>query len=1088
MRILIITTLLGLAASTTGAETRLLRFPDLHGDTVVFTYAGDLWLADTDGDNVRRLTSHPGEELFARFSPDGRHVAFTGQYDGGEQVYVVPVTGGEPKRLTWYPAEGPLPARWGYDHQVYGWTPDGESVLFRSLREGFSLTDSRLYTVSLAGGLPEALPMRVSGTGALSPDGDRILFSPLFRDFRTWKRYEGGWAQDLFIFELDGSGSRNITNHVRTDRDPMWMDDGIFFVSDRDDYLNIYGYDTSNGETRQLTRYAGRDVRWASDDGSHRIVYQLDGALHVLDVRNGNDRELSITVPADTGFRLGELVKVAPHLEGFDVSPNGERVLVAARGEVFSVPVEHGVSRNLTSSPGAHEREVAWSPKGDRVAWISDASGEEEIYVADHLGQASAARVTSDSSARLYNPVFSPDGSRVAFGDSEARIFVVDSDGRNKRQVADDAGFPQHDYSWSPDSRWLAYSAEDPNGYRSIHIWDSESGKSRRVTDEMFSEYNPVFAPGGGQLFFLSDRMFAPQMDLLEWNYANNRQTGVYAMLLTSSAENPFAPRNLEGMPDKDEGNDNGDKQDAGQVEVDIDFDGLASRVARAPIDFDNLGGLSATEEHLLFIGAPAFFYGRDIDPGAQLRAYSFEDREVFPVADKVDGYALAPSSKQVIVNQEGALSRFDINKGEQEAKKADLDSLTARRVRTQEYEQIFDEVWRRFRDHFYVKNMHGYDWAALRDRYRPLLEHVAHRADLNYLLGEMVAELNVGHAYIAGGDIAGTERSSDALLGATFELDQSSGLYRIATIYAGQNEEDKYRSPLTEPGIGASSGDFVLAINGRTLTADINPYSLLMGHGGQLLEITLADNARGKDRRTVLVNPIASENALLYLRWVEENRARVARETDGNIGYLHIPDMGAAGIYEFTKWFYGQVRKQGMIIDVRGNGGGNVSQMIINRLARDLVFMGYDRGIDNVDTYPNIVFTGPLVAVLDEDSASDGDIFPGAFQAMELGPLIGKRSWGGVIGITNLGPLMDGGSVFVPQFATASADGQWTIEGVGVSPDIEVDNPPEAVLRGEDPQLERAIREVVERLRTQPGTLPPRPADPVKTPARGMP
>jgi len=1087
MRTAITIAFLGFLASTAAADTRLLRFPDLHGDTVVFTYAGDLWLADTAGANVRRLTSHPGQELFARFSPDGRHIAFTGQYDGGEQVYVVPVTGGEPKRLTWYPSEGPLPARWGYDHQVYGWTPDGEAVLFRSLREGFSLTDSRLYTVKMSGGLPEALPMVVSGAGALSPDGERVLFSPLFRDFRTWKRYEGGWAQDLFIFELDGSGSRNITKHVRTDRDPMWMPEGIFFVSDRDDYLNIYAFDENSGQTRQLTSYEGQDVRWASDDGSHRIVYELDGALHILDARTGDDRALTISVPADTGFELGELVKVAGNLEAFDISPNGERVVVAARGEVFSVPVEHGVSRNLTNSVGAHEREVAWSPKGDRVAWISDASGEEEIYIADHLGQAAAARVTGESSTRLYSPVFSPDGSKIAYGDSEARIFVVDSDGRNKRQVADDPGFPQHDYSWSPDSRWLAYSMEDENGYRSLHIWDSGSDKSRRITGEMFSEYNPVFAPGGGQLYFLSDRMFAPQIDLLEWNYANNRQTGVYAMLLTPSAENPFAPRNQEGLPEKDRDEDE-KKPDAGAPKVDIEFDGLASRVARAPIDFDNLGGLSVTGEHLLFVGSPAFFYGRDIEPGAQLRAYSFEEREVFNIADKVDGYALATGANQVVVVQEGALNRFEIKKDEQQAKKVDLDGLAALRVRAVEYEQIFDEVWRRFRDHFYVENMHGYDWDALRDRYRPLLRHVAHRVDLNYLIGEMIAELNVGHAYIAGGDIAATERSSDALLGATFELDEAAGLYRIAGIYAGQNEEDKYRSPLTEPGIAAKAGDYVLAIDGRALTADTNPYALLKGRGGRLLELTLADNARGKDRRTILVNPIASENDLLYLRWVAENRARVTRETDGKIGYLHIPDMAAAGIYEFTKWFYGQVRKQGLIIDVRGNGGGNVSQMVINRLARDLVFMGYDRGVDNLDTYPNIVFTGPLVALLDEDSASDGDIFPGAFKAMNLGPLIGKRSWGGIIGITNLGPLMDGGTVFVPQFATASAEGQWAIEGVGVEPDIEVDNPPEAVLRGEDPQLERAIREAMQRLSTRPGTLPPRPADPVKTPGSGTP
>ncbi|MCG8371033.1 MAG: peptidase S41, partial [Proteobacteria bacterium] len=749
MRITAIAGLLGLLTSTAIAETRLLRFPDLHDDTVVFTYAGDLWLADTNGTNVRRLTSHPGQELFARFSPDGRRIAFTGQYDGGEQVYVVPVTGGEPTRLTWYPSEGPLPARWGYDHQVYGWTPDGEAVLFRSFREGFGLTDARLYTVKLSGGLPDALPMAVSGAGVLSPEGDRALFSPLFRDFRTWKRYQGGWAQDLFIFELDGSGSQNISDHVRTDRDPMWMEDGIFFVSDRDDYLNIYAYDPDNGQTRQLTHHEGIDVRWASDDGSHRIVYELDGALRILDVRNGDDRQLAFNVPADTGFELGERVKVAEHLESFDVSPNGERVLAAARGEVFSVPVEHGVSRNLTNSAGAHDREVAWSARGDRVAWISDASGEEEIYLGDHLRQTAATQVTSGSATRLYSPLFSPDGNSIAYGDAEARIFVVDSDGRNKRQVADDPGFPRHDFSWSPDSRWLTYSMENPNGYRSLYIWDSKNGKSQRVTDEMFSAYNPVFAPGGGQLYFLSDRMFAPQIDLLEWNYASNRSTGVYALMLTSTAGNPFAPRNLEGLPeDGDEDENKDEKADA--VNVDIEFDGLAGRVARAPIDFDNFGDLSATGKHLLFVASPAFFYGREIEPGRELRAYSLEDREVFAIATKVDGYALAESANKVVVAQQNALNRFDIKKDKQEAKKVDLDSLTARRVRSVEYAQIFDEVWRRYRDHFYVRNMHGYDWAALRDRYRPLLRHVAHRADLNYLIGEMIAELNVGHAYIS--------------------------------------------------------------------------------------------------------------------------------------------------------------------------------------------------------------------------------------------------------------------------------------------------------------------------------------------------
>jgi tricorn protease len=1069
--------------SVADADTRLLRFPDLHGDQVVFSYAGNLWIADTSGGVARQLTSHPGQELFAKFSPDGEHIAFTGQYDGGEQVYVIPVSGGEPLRLTWYPSEGPLPARWGYDHQVYGWTPDGSAVLFRSAREAFGLGDSRLYTVKLEGGLPEALPMVISGAGALSPDGKRAVFSPLFRDFRTWKRYEGGWAQDLYLFELDGSGSQNITNHVRTDRDPMWMGDSIYFVSDRDDYLNIYRYDIDSGETSQLTQHQGLDARWASDDGSHRVVYELNGALRILDVRDGADTPIDVKVPADSGLYLGELVKVAEHIEGFDISPNGERVLVAARGEVFSVPVEEGVARNLTASSGAHEREIAWSPKGDRVAWISDTSGEEELFIRDHLGQSGPVQLTRDSDLRLYRPVWSPDGSMLAYGDAEAHIYVIDQDGKNRRLVGDDGGFARHDFSWSPDSRWLAYSMEDVNGYRSLHIWDSESASSQRITGELFSEYNPVFSASGEQLYFLSDRMFTPQIGTIEWNYVASRNTGVYALMLTTDAENPFAPKNAEGITEKADDQEKGKKDGDDAVIVRISFDGLAGRVARAPVEFDNYSSLSARKNHLLMIRSGAIFYGRDSYAKPGLIAYSLEDRKTFDIASDVAAYAAAADSDHVVVSQAGKLNRFDIKEDKQEAKKVNLDSLSATRIRSVEYQQIFDEVWRRFRDHFYVRNMHGYDWEALRERYRPLVAHVAHRADLNYLIGEMIAELSVGHAYIAGGDMGAPERSADALLGATFELDPDAGLYRIGAVYAGHNEEDKYRSPLTEPGIGVSAGNYVLAINGRPLAADINPYSLFKGAGGKLLELTVADDARGRNRRTVIINPISSENDLIYLRWVQRNRDYVTQKTGGKVGYLHVPDMGSSGIYEFIKWYYGQIRKQAMIIDVRGNGGGNVSQMVINRLDRSHIFMDYNRGMENVGTYPNAVFTGPLVALLNEDSGSDGDIFPAAFQALDLGPLIGKRSWGGVVGIIGLGSLIDGGTVYVPQFGTASAAGEWAIEGEGVSPDIEVDNPPEAVLRGEDPQLDRAILEALRRLATQPGILPPQPADPVKTP-----
>jgi tricorn protease len=579
--------------------------------------------------------------------------------------------------------------------------------------------------------------------------------------------------------------------------------------------------------------------------------------------------------------------------------------------------------------------------------------------------------------------------------------------------------------------------------------------------------------------------MFAPQIGHFEWNYEVNRSVGIAALVLEADGENPFAPRNDEAQAAKpDPEADDADADDeAAPIEVRIDFDGLAERVVRAPIEPANIERIELNSTHILYVSAPPFYYGRDADVPASLSAFAFEDRESFQLVDDVDGYAMTADGSHVIVRKDDGFKRYEIKKGEQAADDVSLASLRTQRIPAVEYAEIFDEVWRRYRDYFYVSNMHGYDWEALKNEYRPLVDYVADRSDLNYVIGDMIAELSVGHAYIAGGDLGLPPRPRTALLGAQFALDANSGRYRIAEIFAGQAAEPKYRSPLGEVGVDAAVGDYVLAINGRELAAPTNPFELLVGAAGSLVELRVADNPNGANARSVLVEPLTDEGSLRYLEWVLGNRARVEAATDGRIGYLHLPDMGADGIYEFIKWYYGQIRKQGLIIDVRGNGGGNVSQMIINRLDRKLVFLGYARGVDDVETYPSAVFTGPMAAILDEDSASDGDIFPAAFKARGLGPLIGKRSWGGVIGITNHGPLLDGGSVYVPQFGHADADGQWTIEGHGVDPDIVVDNPPEAVMRGEDPQLERAIAEVMQRLQTNPGTLAPRPAAPVKTP-----
>jgi tricorn protease len=1086
-------TLAALAAVLTlvpeaAAQTRLLRFPDIHGDLVAFTYAGDIWTAPASGGRATRVTAHPGLELFPKFSPDGQMIAFTGQYDGDEQVYVVPVAGGAPRQLTFYPATGPLAERWGYDNQVYGWTPDGEGVLFRSMRSGFDLSDTQLFTVFVDGGMPVALPMPESGAGALSPDGSQVVYSPLFRDFRSWKRYEGGWAQELYIFDLESYDLTRITDHPRADRDPMWIGDRIYFNSDRDGHFNLYAFDVTAGTLQRLTPEDRWDVRWPSDDGTGRIVYEKNGELEVLDVMSGAATRLAITVPDDGLGMRPSRVSAADQVEDYELSPKGERALFVARGDIFTAPIEHGPTRNLTNTSSAHEKRARWSPDGRQIAYVSDATGEEEIYLIAQDGSGQPVQLTEGGRAMRYHPEWSPDGDRLAFGDKDGVVYVLEIASRELTQVANEARGQVQDYAWSPHGGHLAFSLSDPTGFRSIYIWSVSDGQLRRLTGEMFNEWNPAWGTEGDYLYYLSDRQFAPQISAIEWNFALDRESGIYALALRSGVPNPFPPRSdevtVDGEEDDEEddaGGDNGSGAD--ESHITIEFDGLASRVARVPIEDDNYGGLTAKEGDLIYVRGTPFYYGRDADIDPDLMIFSLEDREAKTLVEDAGGYALSPDGSKVLVRQNGAWKLYEAKEGGGDPKSVSTDGLMVDRVPAQEWRQIFHEVWRRFRDFFYVENMHGYDWEALRDQYEPWLEHVAHRSDLNYVISEMVAELSVGHAYIAGGDWETPRRARVALPGAAIELDEEAGRYRITKIYAGQNEEPRYRSPLTEVGVDASEGDYILAIDGVELGANDNPYQRLRNKAGNPVELTLNVTPDTRGARHVTFDPITNEDALIYLDWVEANRRKVDEATAGRVGYMHLPNMGSSGIYEFIKWYYPQIRKEGLVIDVRGNGGGNVSAMVIERLSREMLGIRFSRTSDTPSTYPGQVFNGHMVCLLDEDAASDGDIFPYRFREAGLGPLIGKRTWGGVVGITNRGTLIDGGTVNVPEFGTNALDGSWIIEGYGVAPDIEVENDPASVLAGRDPQLERGIQEIMAVIETNPPRWPDRPADPVKTP-----
>jgi tricorn protease len=753
-------------------------------------------------------------------------------------------------------------------------------------------------------------------------------------------------------------------------------------------------------------------------------------------------------------------------------------------------------------TPGAHDKWPRWSPDGSKVAFISDKSGEEEIWMVAQDGASPPEQLTTGGKAMRYAPEWSADGKQIAFSDKDGRLFVLNVADKKLAEIAKSGHGRIADYVWSPRGGFLAYSMHNPNGFGSVYIWNPGDGQAHRLTDEMFDSANPAWDPKGDYLYFLSDHEFAPLISGVEYNFATNRSTGIFALALRKDVKHPFPPESDEvtiakdGAPapaadnDKDKDKDK-DKDQAKSDEIKkpltIDFDGIGSRVARVPLDSGNYSGLVVKDGFLLYRSVPANYLGRDAETRPGLRIYSMKDRKETALAEDAGGFWISRDGSRVLVRQQPPkqpvawLVMDATPTGAGGKKTVSTAGLMVDRVPAQEWQEIFNEVWRRYRDFFYVPNMHGYDWEALREQYRPWLPYVGDRSDLNYVISEMISELTVQHAYIGGGDISLPTRPHVALPGARFELDPASNRYKISKIFTGQNEEDIYRAPLTEIGVNVSVGDYVLAINGRDLTGSEDVYQLLRNVSDNPVQLLVNGKPVIEGARTVSYRPVTDERKLIYLDWVSRNRKEVTDLSGGKIGYLHVPDMEADGISEFIKWYYPQLKKEALIIDDRANGGGNVSRMLIERLRRKPLAADFSRTQDDPALYPDGTFMGPMAVILDENSGSDGDIFPAMFREAGLGPLIGKRSWGGAVGITNHGMLIDGGEVNVPEFGYADLKGDWIIEGHGVDPDIEVDNDPKSVIEGHDPQLERAVAEMLKRLKEKPVQWPPRPPEPVK-------
>ena len=1082
--------------------TKLLRFPDIHGKTIVFCHGSDIWRVSSNGGTATRLTAHEGQEVFPKFSPDGKWIAFTGQYDGDEQVYVMPATGGEPRQLTFYPVAGLGPPRRGYDNLVYGWTPDGKNILFRSMRDSNDVTIlGNLYTVPLKGGLPKKVGVPTAGAGDFSPDGEKLVYSPLFRDFRSWKRYEGGWAQYLVIFDLATKESKRIDDNIRTEREPIWLsDDKIFFTSDRTGTMNLFEYNVQTGGIAQCTHETTWDVRWASGDPkSGQIVYELGGELMVYNTQEEESdkrfRKIKVNVPHDGLAMRPSRVRVGGNVEYFDAAPGGKRALVVCRGDIFNVPLDKGYPKNVTNSSNAHERNPVWAKDGATFAYISDESGEDQIYLRDVKLEKPPVPLTSTFKSRLTTLRYSPTLNFLCVNTADGKLYAVPTKDFDdyKKGIPVEITHSKNSGSvsggvWSPTGDFLAYTQATPEGFGRLVIWESGTKTNREVTSPLYHVSNPVWDPNGKYLYYISRREFSPQHSSVEWNFAGNRDEGIFALALAKDTPHLFPPEfedstkpiTASSTPDKAAEKPETTEAMNKKITVRIDWDGLAQRVCRIPVSFDNYDSLAATDKALFYIRRSATYYGRTAETESKLFIFDMKERKESLLLDKTDGFSLASDFSKIVVRTENRYKSMEPKVG---GKVTDmqLGNLYVDRIPAEEWKEVFNEVWRKYRDYFYVRNMHGYDWDALGRQYRELLPHVAHRSDLNYVLSEMVAELNIGHAYIDGGDFVVPQRSRVGLPGCVFELDAKSNRYKIAKIYRGDNSEPKYRSPLTEVGVNVNVGDYVLAIDGVELTGTDNPYRLLRNRTDPVT-FTVNKEPKFEKSREIVFTPLTSESSLRYLEFVLQKREEVEKATDGRVGYLHIPDMGANGAYEFIKWYYPQIRKEGLVIDVRNNGGGNISPWIIMRLNQKMLGtrFGYDNDIPSL--YPNNARFGHQVCLINETSASDGDIFPHYFRKAGLGPLIGKRSWGGVVGISPRGQLIDGGNVSVPLRGTNDENGNWIIEGHGVVPDIVVENDPKLMLEGKDPQLERGVAEVLKLMEAEPKKLPNRPSDPVKT------
>lgn len=1064
-------------------EARGLRFPAIHGNQVVFTYAGDLFTVDQAGGLARKLTGDEnGYEMFARFSPDGKHIAFTGQYDGNTEVYLIPSEGGIPKRLTYTATLGrdDISDRMGPNNIVMTWR-DNENIVFRSRKQSFNDFKGQLFIANINGGLPEELPLPCGGFCSYSPDNSKLAYNRVFREFRTWKYYKGGMADDIWIYDFKTRQTEQVTSNIFQDMFPMWHGDKIYFLSERERPTNLYCYDLITKETLKLTDFKEFDIKFPSS-GNNAIVFENGGFIYSFNYATRATEKITIRIASDFNTGRSQMKDAGKFINTVSLSPDGKRFAFGARGDIWTVPAKSGITKNLTNTSGVHDRNVAWSPDGQYIAFISDRTGEDEIYIEMQDGTSEPLQITKNADTYKYTLSWSPDSKKILWADKMLRLQYVDIDSKAITLVDRSSSWEFTDYNWSPDSKWITYTYPDRRTTSRVFIYELATKTKTAVTDTWYDAGGAGFSSDGKYLVFTSDRDFNPTYSWTEWNHSYSDMTKVYLVTLAKSTTNPFAPENDEVKIVKNRQNDTTEGVTGKEtgiksaVHVKVDTEGIIDRILALPIEAGAYRNISSAGDNIYYIKG-----SRGGRPGT-LMTYNLKDRKEITMGE-FEVYEVSADNKKMLVSDRTKFAVIDLpREGKIEVKDwADLTNMTVMVDLKAEWAQIFHESWRQMKYFLYTPNMQGVNWENIQKKYEPLLSFVNNRNDLNYLIGEMIGEISIGHSYVGGGDKPAPTRIKLGLLGAKIVRD-GTGYYKIIRILKGKNWTTEARSPLTEVGVDAREGDFIIAINGKSTREMTDIGEAMVNKANVQVELTLNVTASEAGARKVIVVPTDNEAGLYYYNWVQTNIKKVSDASNGEIGYIHIPDMGVEGLNEFVKHFYPQLAKRALIIDDRGNGGGNVSPMIIERLNREMTMIRMAR---NTESNPGRLEMqwGPKCILIDNYSASDGDLFPFQFKKLKIGKAIGKRTWGGVVGIRGTLPFIDGGQLMRPEFASYDTEGKtWIIEGYGVDPDIEVDNDPAKEYAGEDQQLNRAIELMKEELKSWPMELPAMPPFPDKT------